>query len=92
MAFLSWLFGKPSESSSTNSGGTTTAGSPEAVNLRRWRESGEALRWVQARGGKWNHDDWVALLEQLRGSAYWPMEPDAVGYVLEELKQQVTGS
>jgi len=56
------------------------------VNLTRWRQSGEAQRWVQAHNGRWNHQDWLALLETLQRSAYWPMQPEEVGRTLEEIK------
>jgi hypothetical protein len=60
---------------------------PEEENLRRWRESGEARAWVEARQGRWDHNDWLALLESLRRSRFWPLRPESVGLVLEELKQ-----
>jgi hypothetical protein len=60
---------------------------PEEENLRRWRESGGARAWVEARQGRWDHQDWLALLESLRRSPYWPMRPEAVGLALEEIKQ-----
>jgi hypothetical protein len=59
----------------------------EEENLKRWRESGEARAWVEARQGRWDHKDWLALLESLRRSRFWPMSPDAVGLVLEEMKR-----
>jgi hypothetical protein len=59
----------------------------EEENLRRWRESGEARAWVEARQGRWGHQDWLALLESLRRSRFWPMSPEAVGLVLEEAKR-----
>jgi hypothetical protein len=62
--------------------------SPEAENLKRWRESGRARAWVEARGGRWDHAAWLALLDELRGSSFWPMDPDAVGLVLEEEHRQ----
>jgi hypothetical protein len=62
----------------------------EAENLRRWRDSGQARAWVEAHQGYWNHDDWVALVEDLRQSPYWPMQPDAIGLVLEDEKRQWT--
>jgi hypothetical protein len=62
--------------------------SSEAENLRRWRESGQARTWVEARQGRWNHDDWLALLEELKRSPFWPMPPDAVGLVLEDEKRE----
>lgn len=60
----------------------------EADNLRRWRESGQARAWVEARQGYWNHDDWLALLEGLKRSPFWPMNADAVGLLLEESKRE----
>jgi hypothetical protein len=60
---------------------------PEEENLRRWRESGEARAWVEARQGRWDHQQWLALLESLRRSAYWPMKPESVGLALEEIKR-----
>jgi hypothetical protein len=59
-----------------------------ADNLKHWRESGQARTWVQARKGQWNHGDWLSLLEELKRSPYWPMEPAAVGQVLEETKRE----
>jgi hypothetical protein len=61
---------------------------PEVENLRRWRESGQVQAWVEARQGRWNHDDWLALLEQLKRSPFWPMPPDAVGLLLEVEKRE----
>ncbi len=59
----------------------------EEENLRRWRESGEPHAWVGARQAKWDHQDWLALLESLRRSRFWPMSPEAVGLLLEEIKR-----
>jgi hypothetical protein len=56
-------------------------------NLRRWVESGQPRRWVESRCGAWDHRDWLILLANLRHSEFWPMEPAAVGAVLERLKQ-----
>jgi hypothetical protein len=64
---------------------------PEADNLRRWQESGQARAWVEAHQGRWDHDDWLALLEELRRSPFWPLQQDAVGRVLEELKLERLG-
>jgi hypothetical protein len=61
---------------------------PEAENLRRWRESGQVRTWVEARQGRWDHDDWLALLEELKRSPFWPMPPDAVGLLLEDEKRE----
>lgn len=56
------------------------------VNLRRWRESGGALGWVEARQGRWDHSAWAALLDDLRGTEFWPIEPDALGALLETVR------
>jgi hypothetical protein len=60
----------------------------EADNLRRWKESGQARVWFEAHQSGWNHADWLALLEQLKHSSFWPMQPDAVGMMLEETKRE----
>jgi hypothetical protein len=65
-------------------------GSPEQrsrKNLERWKGSGEPKRWVQKHNLAWNHDDWLSLLDSLEKSEYWPMNPDEVGAVLEEVKR-----
>jgi hypothetical protein len=61
---------------------------PQAENLRRWRESGQPRVWVEARQGQWNHDAWLALLDDLKKSSFWPMNPDEVGLVLEETRRE----
>jgi hypothetical protein len=53
-------------------------------NLGRWQASGQALQWIDRHAGAWHHDDWLALLESLRQSEFWPLDPDAVGALLEE--------
>jgi hypothetical protein len=60
----------------------------ETDNLRRWRESGQARAWVEAHQGRWNHNDWLALLDELKRSPFWPMRPDAVGLTLEEIQRE----
>jgi hypothetical protein len=60
----------------------------EAENLNRWKASGQPKAWVVAHHGQWNHDDWLALLDELRRSPYWPMKPDEIGRVLEETRRQ----
>jgi hypothetical protein len=45
---------------------------------------------VEQRKGCWNHDDWLALLEELKGSSWWPMRVDAVGLTLEEIKRHAS--
>jgi hypothetical protein len=56
-------------------------------NLRRWKQSGQPQRWVESLRGCWNHADWLALVEDLRQSEFWPLELTAVGEMLEEVKQ-----
>jgi hypothetical protein len=68
--------------------GRQAPANPEDENLRRWRESGQARAWVEQRQGCWNHDDWLALLEELKCSSLWPMKADAVGQALEETKRE----
>jgi hypothetical protein len=74
--------------SKTTKGDRRTPPGPEAENLRRWRESGQARAWVEAHHGRWGHEEWLALLSSLERSPYWPMQPEAVGIVLEEEKRE----
>ncbi|HZY84807.1 MAG TPA: hypothetical protein VFE78_08245 [Gemmataceae bacterium] len=93
MGLFDWLFGKkaadppPPRPAEPPPAAPLSAAPPEEENLRRWRESGEARAWVEARQGRWEHADWLALLESLRRSRYWPLRPESVGLVLEELKR-----
>jgi hypothetical protein len=59
-----------------------------AANLANWCLSGAPRQWMEDRGGQWNHDDWLGLLDQLSASEFWPMNPDEVGAVLERLKRE----
>jgi hypothetical protein len=63
---------------------------PQAHNLRRWEQSGFPQKWVEDHRGQWNHSDWLALLEELKRTEFWPMEPNAIGNVLEAKKSTRT--
>ena len=88
VGLFTWLFGKKE--------GTERAATPaereqkvksEVANVKHWRESGQPQAWVEAHNGQWNHADWLALLEELKRSPFWPMHPDAVGQALEDAKR-----
>jgi hypothetical protein len=57
-------------------------------NLRRWRESGRPRRWVEERQGRWAREDWLALLEELRQSEFWPMDDFLAELALEECRAE----
>jgi hypothetical protein len=57
-------------------------------NLRRWQESGQVRSWVEAHQGQWGHEEWLQLLGTLQQSQFWPLEPAAVGRVLEQAKAE----
>jgi hypothetical protein len=59
-----------------------------AENLRRWTASGEARRWVEARGGAWTHDDWLRLVDALWDSWYWPLDTGELGRELERINRE----
>jgi hypothetical protein len=59
-------------------------------NLRRWGQAA-ARAWVEARQGKWDHQDWTDLLESLQRSDYWPMNVEDIGQTLEQLKGEWHG-
>jgi hypothetical protein len=58
------------------------------ANLVRWRGTGQAHTWVEARHGRWGEAEWHGLLDTLRASEFWPIEPDALGWMLEEIKRE----
>lgn len=60
--------------------------SKEADNLQRWNASGGPRRWVEARQGRWDHHDWLALLADLRRSPFWPMHDADIGHALEQAR------
>jgi hypothetical protein len=55
-------------------------------NLGCWVQSGSPRRWVELQQGRWRHNDWLALLAELRQSEHWPVSPAAVGMALEEAR------
>jgi hypothetical protein len=60
-------------------------------NLRRWEDSGEPYRWVEAHRGRWNHSDWLRLLAGLERSEFWPLAPEVVGAALERARRSYEG-
>jgi formylglycine-generating enzyme required for sulfatase activity len=54
-----------------------------AANVQKWRGTGEADRWVTAKNGKWDHGDWLALVEQLKRGSCWPMGESEIGTEVE---------
>lgn len=59
----------------------------ERQNFERLRYSGLLESWVRANKGIWSHQDWLELLNLLKSSEFWPVEPNAVGAALEEIKK-----
>jgi nucleoid DNA-binding protein len=63
--------------------------SPETENLRRWKDSGQARAWVETHQGHWDHSQWIALLEELKSSPFWPLKQEEIGVALEEVKKEM---
>jgi hypothetical protein len=61
----------------------------EVENLRRWELSGDPGRWVESRRGMWDHSDWLGLLNELQQSDYWPLPPNEVGALLDQVRRQL---
>jgi len=55
-------------------------------NLQRWVTSGRPEKWVSNHHGRWDDKQWLALLEELRQSEFWPLEVAAVGRVVDAEK------
>jgi hypothetical protein len=58
----------------------------ECRRLGRWRESGQALRWVESHRGQWDHSEWLSLLGTFQWSGQGPADAEAVRNILEEVK------
>jgi hypothetical protein len=58
----------------------------EYRNLRLWRDSGEAWRWIAARKGEWVRHEWLTLLAGLQ---CWlgPIDPAALDEALQKLRR-----
>ena len=72
-----------------------SSGSPDPLeqedaqtNLRRWIGDGGPADWVQVRRGQWTDRDWEALIEELKGTEYWPLDPNKVGEELEKATRE----
>lgn len=57
-------------------------------NLKQLLSSGLLDSWVRGNKGTWSHQEWLELLGVLEASEFWPVEPNAVGAALEELKRE----
>ena len=44
-------------------------------------------RWD--RHGRWDQEDWLVLLDALRASDFWPVSPEAVRRVVEEIRSEL---
>ena len=61
----------------------------QEVTARPWLRAGLAAgarSWVEAHGGAWNHDDWLALLDDLRRQGLGGVDVDGLARVLERCK------
>ena len=66
--------------------------SPEEANIRKLSRSPIPMNFVKKQNGAWNHQDWLNLLESLKGQNYFPIDTDRVGLLLEEKKAQFLAS
>ena len=60
--------------------------SPEDANLKKLARTQIPMSFVKRQNGAWNHQDWLAFLEEIKAKGYDPIDTDKVGLLLEEKK------
>lgn len=55
-------------------------------NLKKLAKSNLPADFVKKHEGSWNHQEWLAFLEEIKASGYDPINTDYVGLILEEKK------
>jgi len=55
-------------------------------NLARLAASTIPMTFVRKNEGSWDHEMWLAFLEQIQKKGYSPIDADRVGLILEEAK------
>ena len=59
----------------------------QAANLVRLKESGRLTGWVEQRLQGWDHAAWDALIRELEGAGFYPLDHEQVGMLLEQIKR-----
>lgn len=57
------------------------------TNLEKLAKTSILMNFIKKNDGKWNHDQWLELLEKLAKKGYKPIDPDQVGLLLEQKKE-----
>lgn len=56
------------------------------TNLKKLAKTSLLMNFVKKNDAKWNHQQWLDLLAELKVKGYNPLDPDKVGLLLEEKK------
>jgi hypothetical protein len=56
-------------------------------NLKQWIKSKRAEEWVAGHSGRWDHPEWLKLIDELKVGPYWPMSEEDIGLRLEAVRK-----
>jgi hypothetical protein len=65
----------------------TTASNDPEENIKRFAKTALAMNFVKAHNGSWNHEDWLAFINDVKAKGYYPIDWDRVGLILEDKKK-----
>jgi len=61
----------------------------KAKNLSAWEASGKATQWLFSTIGSWDEKDIKDLVEQLKRSSFWPIDPNLLAARLKQLRVEM---
>ncbi|MBN1864225.1 MAG: hypothetical protein JW808_04935 [Victivallales bacterium] len=61
--------------------------SKEETNLKKLMKSSILMNFIKKNDGRWNHEQWLGLLDDLAMKGYKPIDANQVGLLLEEKKE-----
>ncbi len=61
--------------------------SKEEMNLKKLAKSSVLMNFVKRSDGRWNHEQWLGLLDDLAKKGYKPIDSNQIGLMLEEKKE-----
>jgi len=62
--------------------------SKNIINFNQLRKTDIPYNFVEKHNGRWNHEDWLAFLEQIKKAGYNPIDLNKVCSLLELLKNE----
>ncbi len=65
---------------------STSVEDARSSNLKKLAKSGKLEEFVEKNQGRWDHQNWLALCDEISREGYAPVDFDQVGVILEQYK------